>query len=66
MTEYVNTTVKLDTIRLSPSYGSVLSLGDGRLMWAWRSGVADPIQPVQANFSEDEGATTAPYGLAGW
>ena len=55
MTEYVNSIIKLDTVKHSPSYGSVLPVGDGRLLWVWGSGRADPIEPVQANYSEDEG-----------
>ena len=67
MTEHVNVTVKLDTVRHSPAYGSVIPLADGRLMWVWGTGRSDPVEPVQANYSEDEGATwsaPAPLTLA--
>ncbi len=64
MPEYVNSIVKLDTVGLSPAYSSVIPLNDGRLMWVWGSGRGEPIDPVNANFSDDEGATwTAPTTL---
>jgi hypothetical protein len=57
MTEYVNSIVNLDTVGLSPAYSSVIALNDGRLMWVWGSGRGEPVDPVNANFSHDEGAT---------
>ncbi len=64
MTEYVNSIIKLDTVKHSPSYGSVAVLEDGRLLWVWGTGRGDPIEPVQGNYSEDEGASwSAPADL---
>jgi len=57
MTEFVNGIIKLDAIKQSPAYGSVLPVGDGRLLWVWGTGRGDPIEPVQANYSEDAGET---------
>ena len=62
--EYVHSVIPYDTVSLSPSYGSVIPLRDGRILWAWGSGNAVSIQPFQANYSADEGATwTAPSPL---
>lgn len=64
MTEYVNGIIKLDTVKSSPAYGSVAVLGDGRLLWVRGTGRGDPIEPVQENYSEDEGSSwTAPSDL---
>lgn len=57
MTEHVNAVIHHDQISQSPSYGGVIALNDGRLMWGWGSGHADPVRPLMANFSEDGGAT---------
>ncbi len=57
MTEYVNAVISHDQVSHSPSYGSVIALDDGRLMWASGSGSADPIRPLQAVHSVDGGAT---------
>ena len=57
MTEYVSSIVKLDTVKHSPSYGSVIPLNDGRLLWVWGPGRSDPIDPVKANHSQDGGET---------
>ena len=54
--EYVNDVVKLDQVGHSPTYGSVIGLGDGRLVWVWAQGHADD-RPVQANYSDDGGET---------
>ena len=54
--EYVNEVIKLDKVGHSPSYGSVISRGDGRLLWVWAPGHRDD-RPLQANFSEDGGQT---------
>ncbi len=35
MTEHLNSITKLDTVKHSPSYGSVAVLKDGRLFWVW-------------------------------
>ena len=59
MTEFVHSTIKLDQVFLSPSYSSVIPLTDGRLMWIWGQGQREP-KPLQANFSENEGASWSP------
>jgi hypothetical protein len=64
MTEFVNSIIQLDQVTLSPSYGSVIGLNDGRLMWAWGSGHAAPLRPFQAIYSDDEGQSwTQPTDL---
>ena len=60
MTEHVNAIIKLDIVKHSPAYGSVIALNDGRLLWVWGTGRSDPVDPVQANYSRDEGATWSP------
>lgn len=63
MTEYVNSIIKLDQVKISPSYGSVAVLNDKRLMWVWGQGHVDD-RPLYANLSEDEGRTwSAPETL---
>jgi hypothetical protein len=57
MTEYVNAVITHDQVSHSPSYGSVIALKDGRLMWASGSGSGDPVNPLQAVHSSDGGAT---------
>ena len=57
MTEYVNSVIRLDKVGHSPAYGSVIPLKDRRLMWAWGSGRAQPIEPLYVNYSTDEGET---------
>ena len=57
MAEYVNAVVTHDKVSHSPSYGSVIALNDGRLMWASGLGSADPVRPLQAIYSSDQGAT---------
>ena len=57
MTEYVNAVITLDHVSHSPSYGSVVTLKDGRLMWASGSGTADPVRPLEAIHSGDQGST---------
>jgi len=48
--------VHLDKIASCPSYGDVIGLNDGRLMWACGSGSArQPLQPLRANYSSDGG-----------
>lgn len=64
MTEYVNKIIRHDQISHSPSYGAVIPLNNGTLMWGWGSGIADPVNPLMANFSEDGGSTwTDPVDL---
>ncbi len=64
MKEYVNAVVTHDKVSHSPSYGSVIALNDGRLMWASGSGSGDPVRPLQAIYSSDQGATwSAPVEL---
>lgn len=64
MPEFVNTIVKMDKIDQSPSYGAAIPLRDGRLMWIYTSGRANPALPARANFSSDQGATwSAPIHL---
>ncbi|PYV11701.1 MAG: hypothetical protein DMG07_18620 [Acidobacteria bacterium] len=42
----------------SPSYGSILLLKDGRLLWVWGTGRArKPLQPFYRNISTDGGRT---------
>ena len=61
--ESVNEVIKLDKVGHSPSYGSVVPLKDGRLVWVWAPGHADD-RPLQANYSEDGGQTwTDPVSL---
>jgi len=46
----------LDKVGLSPSFGSVIPLEDGRLMWVWATGIGkEPYRPVYANYSDDGG-----------
>ena len=48
--------VSLDKVRISPSYGSIIVLNDGRLMWVWGTGVnKDRPDPIYANYSDDSG-----------
>jgi sialidase-1 len=48
--------LSLDKVGLSPSYGSVIPLNDGRLMWMWGTGIGKrPYRPVYANYSSDGG-----------
>src|SRR5262245_42735818 len=45
-------------VGLSPSYGSLIPLKDGRLLWIWGTGRArKPLQPFQKNISTDGGRT---------
>lgn len=44
-----------DKVGLSPSCGSIVALRDGRLMWTWSYGSANPRNPMMANFSSDGG-----------
>ena len=45
-------------VGLSPSYGSLIPLRDGRLLWVWGTGRArKPLQPFHKNFSTDGGRT---------
>ncbi len=44
-------------ISCSPSYGNVIGLNDGRLLWAWGTGHAEPVRPIQSNVSTDGGRT---------
>lgn len=46
--------VPQEKVGLSPSCGSIVPLGDGRLMWVWGYGQAKPLS-LMANFSSDEG-----------
>ena len=57
--------INLAKVGLSPSYGSVISLTDGRLFWAWGTGASkDPLNPVYGNISNDRGKTwTDPFSL---
>ena len=57
MTEFVNTVIHHDKIPLSPSYGSVVPLNDGRLVWVWGEGRGRPEDRVHANYSDDQGQT---------
>ena len=58
MTEPYSTIIRYDKVRLSPAFGSVISLEDGRLMWVWGAGSPQPPQPpLCANYSEDGGRT---------
>src|SRR6187431_1266285 len=56
-------------VGLSPSYGSLIPLKDGRLLWIWGTGRArKPLQPFQKNISTDGGRTWSdptPLRLAG-
>jgi sialidase-1 len=56
-------------VGLSPSYGSLIPLKDGRLLWIWGIGRArKPLQPFQKNISTDGGRTWSdptPLRLAG-
>ncbi len=50
--------LRLDKVGLSPSFGSVAPLEDGRLIWVWGTGVGrEPLNPVYANYSHDGGMT---------
>ncbi|MFB3902394.1 MAG: sialidase family protein [Acidobacteriota bacterium] len=43
-------------VGLSPSYGSIIELEDGRLLWAWsKPEGGEPLRVVQANVSTDGG-----------
>ena len=56
MSEPYSTIIRLDRVRLSPAFGSVIPLEDGRLMWVWGdSGPTSPYKPLSANYSEDGG-----------
>ena len=57
MLQDYETTVPLTKVWHSPSYGNVIALKDERLLWAWGSGSADPVNPMQANVSDDGGRT---------
>lgn len=57
MTEYVNSVIHLDKVRLSPAYGSVMPLTAGRLMWVWGEGRGRPEDRLQATYSHDQGET---------
>ena len=57
MTENYETSVPVSKVWHSPSYGNVIALKDGRLMWAWGSGSGDPVKPIHANLSSDGGRT---------
>src|SRR5262245_33793434 len=56
-------------VGLSPSYGSIIPLRDGRLLWVWGTGRArKPLQPFYKNISTDGGRTWSdptPLRLAG-
>jgi hypothetical protein len=43
-------------VSLSPSCGSIITLGDGRLLWVWAQGHAEGL-PVMHNLSSDGGRT---------
>jgi len=43
-------------VSLSPSCGSIITLGDGRLLWVWGQGHAEGL-PVMHNLSSDGGRT---------
>jgi hypothetical protein len=51
--EALDIIVPLAKVGASPSYGSVIALGDGRLLWTW--GKSDT--PVYGNYSSDKGKT---------
>jgi hypothetical protein len=53
----IETTVPRTKVGHSPSYGSLLLLKDGRLIWVWGTGNAKEAQPLHANLSDDGGAT---------
>ena len=56
MSEPYSTIIRLDRVRLSPAFGSVIPLEDGRLMWVWGdSGRTSAYKPLSANYSEDGG-----------
>lgn len=63
MSESFEAVIALEKVWGSPSYGNVISLKDGRLMWAWGQGRAEPL-PLMANFSDDMGRSwTDPQAL---
>ena len=63
MSESFEAIVPLEKVAGSPSYGAVLGLTDGRLMWAWGQGRDRPL-PLMANFSDDMGKSwTDPQSL---
>lgn len=49
--------IPLKKIGHSPSYGNVIGLDGGRLLWAWGTGSAEPVRPIQSNISTDGGRT---------
>ena len=57
MAEDFEAIVPFDKVRLSPSFGSVIALNDGLLMWAWGQSSLDPLKPFCANYSGDGGRT---------
>src|SRR5689334_10994697 len=45
-------------VGLSPSYGGIIPLKDGRLMWIWGTGSGrKPLKPFYRNISTDGGRT---------
>ena len=55
--EPIEMIVPRSKVSLSPSAGSIVALRDGRLMWLWSPGGADPLKPMMANYSTDGGRT---------
>ena len=45
-----------DKVLGSPSYGNIIALRDGRLMWCWANGYQKPPE-MAANYSDDGGRT---------
>ena len=51
-------TIPETKVGLSPSYGSIIPLKDGKLLWVWGTGRArKPLQPFSKNISTDGGRT---------
>src|SRR5262245_44098424 len=57
-TEPFAATIPETKVGLSPSYGSIIPLKDGKLLWVWGTGRGrKPYQPFSRNISTDSGRT---------